>query len=370
MSNVLHDLNIRDFSKLGKSNVVSSNAMLACSHPIALSIGLEILKNNGNAVDAALAMNAVLCVAEPHMTGVGGDCFAMISVDGSTDIKALNGSGKSSENAKGSNLRKKNITSISPGSSDAITIPGAVAGWCLLHKEHGNMPWKELFDPAIEFANQGIRVHERVALDWSNNINKSSLDTDTSNIFLKNGSAFKFTDNFKNENLAETFRTIAEEGYNGFYNGWVADDMVSKLNEIGGNQTHVDFRNAEAEWVENVSGNYRGFTIHECPPNGQGIVALIILGILERFKFDRISEVDYIHIFCEATKIGYFLRDQYLADPDTNRLSVDQFLNSKILDQYASSIDMNKAKTYDNNNGLFVTATSSRSNNNIYNNNA
>ena len=154
----------RDFSDIGRSNVISSNAMLASSHPIASSVGIEILKNGGNAVDAALAMNAVLCVAEPHMTGIGGDCFAMISVDGSTNIKALNGSGKTSENAFASNLRDRNVSVISSEMPDAITIPGAVAGWSLLHEEYGHMPWKEIFHPAIDYAKSGVLVHERVWL--------------------------------------------------------------------------------------------------------------------------------------------------------------------------------------------------------------
>ena len=205
MSEIFSNLKKRDFSNFGKSNVLSSNAMLASSHPLASSVGLEVLKSGGNSVDAALAMNAILCVAEPHMTGVGGDCFAMISVDGSTNIKVLNGSGKSSENATAANLRKNNISLISPNMPDAITVPGAVAGWCLLHKEHGYMPWKEIFEPTIHFAKQGIQVHERVAFDWSKNIKKLSLDTDTSNLFLKNGRAFEFMDNFNNENF--TLRT-------------------------------------------------------------------------------------------------------------------------------------------------------------------
>ena len=167
--------------------------MLACSHPIAASVGIEVLKSGGNAVDAAIAMNAVLCIAEPHMTGVGGDCFVMLSVDGSTNIKALNGSGKSSSNAKASALRKSKLSVITSEMPDAITIPGAVEAWSLLHKEHGYMPWKDLFSPAINFATQGVKVHERVALDWSKSKQKLSLDSDTSNIFLKNGKSFKLS---------------------------------------------------------------------------------------------------------------------------------------------------------------------------------
>ena len=198
---MLNNFNDRDFSKIGKSNVISSNAMLASSHPIASSVGIDILKSGGNAVDAALAMNAVLCIAEPHMTGVGGDCFAMLSVDGSTNIKALNGSGKSSENSYASNLRTKGLSVINPEMPDAITVPGAVAGWSLLHSEHGYMPWKEIFYPAIDYAKFGVRVHERVALDWSKNIEKLSHDDDTSDLFLRNGNSFKSAQNFINSNL-------------------------------------------------------------------------------------------------------------------------------------------------------------------------
>ena len=346
MTDIFNNFDKRDFARPGKSNVLSSNAMLACSHPIASSVGIEILKSGGNAVDAAIAMNAVLCIAEPHMTGVGGDCFVMLSVDGSTNIKALNGSGKSSSNAKASALRKNKLSVITPEMPDAITIPGAVAAWSLLHKEHGYMPWKDLFSPAINFATQGIKVHERVALDWSKYKQKLSLDSDTSKIFLKNGKSFKFLDNFKNENLSETFRTIAQEGRNGFYHGWVANDMLKKLESIGGNHTLNDFGKTTAEWVKPISSDYRGFRIHECPPNGQGLVALIILSILEKFDLKNMSKTDYTHVFCEATKIGYFLRDEYLADPELNKLSVDYFLNSNLLDQYASTIDMKKAKIY------------------------
>ena len=346
MNKTLMENIVRDFSKIGRSNVLSSKVMLATSHPTAASVGIEILKNGGNAVDAAIGMNAILCIAEPHMTGVGGDCFAMLSVDGSTNIKAINGSGKSSANAKASTLRKKNIMKISSEMPDSITIPGAVAAWSLLHKEHGYMPWKELFYPAINYAANGIMVHERVALDWEKNVKKLSHDSDTSNIFLKNGTSFQYMDNFKNKNLSETFRTIADEGYDGFYRGWVANDMIKKLKSIGGQHTLEDFGNANAEWVKPISSNYRSFRIHECPPNGQGLVALIILSILEKFDLKNMSRSNYIHIFCEATKIGYFLRDQYLADPNFNKLSTDLFLNSKLLEQYASSIDINKAKIY------------------------
>ena len=280
------------------------------------------------------------------MTGVGGDFFAMLSLDGSTNLKALNGSGKSSKNAFAQNLREKGTSIISSEMPDAITIPGAVAGWSLLHKEYGHMPWNEIFEPAITYAKSGINLHERVAHDWSKNIEKLSLDSDTSKLFLKNGLPYEFTDNFVNSHLSETFRTIAEEGSRGFYEGWVANDMFEKLKSIGGKHLLNDFRNANAEWVQPILGNYRNIKIHECPPNGQGLVALVILGILEKFNINQIPKADYIHTFCEAVKIGYFLRDEYLADTANNKLSVDNFLSKKTLDKYASMINPKKARTY------------------------
>ena len=343
-------LKIRDFSKVNKSNVISSNAMVVSSHPIASSIGIDILKNGGNAVDAALAMNAILCIAEPHMTGVGGDCFALLSVDGSDNIIGLNGSGKSSDKASALNLRKKKISEISYEMPDAITIPGAVAGWTILHKKYGHMPWKDLFFHAIQYAKQGIRVHERVALDWSNNKNKLLKDYDTSKLFLKNGNVFRFTDNFKNKNLSNTFQTLAYEGFDGFYHGWVANDMVEKLESIGGSHSIKDFSNASAEWVKPIFGRYRNLNIYECPPNGQGVVALIILSLLEKFDLQKMTKVDYVHVFCEATKIGYFLRDQFLADPEFNKLSIEKFLKSDILEEYFSNIDLKKAKIFEKSN--------------------
>ena len=142
---------------------------------------------------------------------------------------------------------------------DAITIPGAVAAWSLLHKEYGYMPWKELFIPAIKFDNHGIKVHERVAFDWSKNIQKLSLDSDTANLFLKNEKSFGFMDNFKNENLSKLFEQLLR-GCNGFYHGWVANDMFKKLESIGGNHTLNDFANATAEWVKPISSDYKRFS--------------------------------------------------------------------------------------------------------------
>ena len=159
------NINPKKFKEYEKSLVIAKNGMVASSHPIASYIGLEILRNGGNAVDAALAMNGVLCIAEPHMTGLGGDCFVMLSVDGSTNIKALNGSGRSSENTSSKKLRSEGNKIIAPNMPEAITIPGAVAAWSLLHNEHGYMPWKELFSHSIHYATFGIQYIKGYIVD-------------------------------------------------------------------------------------------------------------------------------------------------------------------------------------------------------------
>ncbi len=346
LQKLFKDFRAREFSKIGSSNVIGSDAMLASSHPIASATGIDVLKNGGNAVDAALAMNAVLCVAEPHMTGVGGDCFAMLSVDGSREIKALNGSGKSSKNASAQQLRDKGFKIITADMPDAVTIPGSVAAWSLLHEEHGHMPWKDIFKPAIEYAKSGVLVHERVASDWSKNVDKLSKDNDTANLFLKGCNGYKPTDRFINLGLSLTLETVSHDGKDGFYKGWIAKDIHEKLLSISGKHSLNDFNQTSAEWVTPITGNYRSIQIHECPPNGQGIVAIIILSILEKFNINLMSKTNYMHLFCEATKIGYLLRDEYLSEPEYNKLSIEEFLNPKVLDTYVSMIDMKKAKQF------------------------
>ena len=346
MDQFLNNFHIRDFSKIGKSNIFSSNSMVVSSHPIASNIGIDVLKNGGNAVDAALAMSAVLCVAEPHMTGVGGDCFAMLSIDGSTKIKALNGSGKSSQNTSSKKLRDEGFKIITAEMPESVTIPGSVAAWSILHKEHGHMPWKDIFKPAIEFAKLGVIIHERVAFDWEKNVSKLSKDIDTAKLFLKDGNEYKVKDKFINLGLSDVFETISHDGQDGFYKDWIAEDICQKLLSLGGNQNINDFKKASAEWVVPITGTYRNIKLHECPPNGQGIVAIIILAIIEKFNISSLSKADYMHIFCEASKIGYFLRDKYLSDFHNNKLSIEEFLTSKLIDRYASMIDLKQAKYF------------------------
>ena len=342
------DFKLRNFDIPSKSHCVSKSGMVATSHSLASKAGISVLCDNGNAVDAALVMSIVLCMAEPHMTGIGGDCFALISTDGSTkNLKALNASGYAGEKYKSSEtLRKEGIKEITSSMPHSVTIPGAVHGWETLHKHYGRKPWKDIFSIALEYISEGVLVNERVALDWIRNEKKLLDDNDTKNIFLKGNKSFKFKDLFTNEKLITTFKLIADEGSKGFYNGFVARDLCEKLNNLGGYQTLNDFSNYKAEWVDPIDYSYNGYNIHECPPNGQGITVFIILSILKNFDLNHLSKFDYYHLFCESVKIAYCLRDSFICDPTFKHKNINKLLNEKKIKKYIDKIDFKKASTF------------------------
>ena len=349
---LITDFKIRNFNKIGKSHCISKTGMVATSHPIASNAGIAVLNDGGNALDAALVMSIVLCMAEPQMTGIGGDCFALITNDGTTkNLKAINASGYAGKKYQSSKtLIDKGINEIESNMPHSVTIPGAVSGWEMLHKNYGKKPWKDIFKIALEYIVDGVLVNERVSLDWSRNEKKLSEDKDSSSIFLKNKKSFKFKELFKNEKLIETFKLISEEGSKGFYNGYVAKDLCEKLNSLGGLQTLDDFSNYNANWVKPIDFCYKGYRIHECPPNGQGITVFIILSILKNFDLANISKFEYHHLFCEIIKLSYSLRDEFLSDPDFyNSLNLN-WINKKIIRKYIDKIDLKKSSKFDKSN--------------------
>ena len=343
----LTDFNIRSFDSPGRSHAMSKHGMVASSHSLASNAGLMMLKEGGNALDAAIVMSLVLCMAEPHMTGIGGDCFALISRDGSTkNIRAINGSGYAGKKYENKTLKKMGLSNIEADTPHSVTIPGAVSAWEMLHKKYGKLPWREIFKFALQYIENGVLISERVSLDWSRNQMKLSKDEITKNIFLNKGKALKFLELFKNDKLINSIRLIGEEGSKGFYNGFIARDICDKLNELGGLQTLEDFSNYTANWVKPINYNYRGYSIHECPPNGQGITVFIILAILKSFHLENLSKGDYYHLFCEAVKISYLIRDSYVSDPKFRDMNYEKLLNSKSIKNYSSSINFKKASTF------------------------
>lgn len=337
---------MRDFFSPGRSSVMADQAMISTSHPLATSVGLKCLYDGGNAVDAAIAAAAILALAEPHMTSIGGDCFALVSPKGDTDIHAINGSGRAPSRLDPNALRAKYPDGVIPRNSPhAVTIPGAIDAWYLMHQKWGQASWRSLLDPAIYYAKAGIPVHERVALDWDEDAENLN-DKDGQHHYLKDGKPYRQGQHFAVPSLAEAFELIAAHGRDGFYNGPVAKDIISKLNDLGGYHHLDDMATIQAEFVTPINGDYRQRTIWECPPNGQGVTTLIMARLFERFDPVNMAEADFIHLLAEISKQAYCLRDRFVADPDHARVSVDWLLSDAVIDKAEAAIDMSLASAF------------------------
>jgi len=323
---------------------VGENGMICTSHPAASMAGLDMLRSGGNAVDAALAAIATLAVVEPHMTGIGGDCFALFSMGGAAPI-ALDGSGRAPGAARAEWYVDRDIREIPPTSAHAVTIPGAISAWCTLNRDHGSKPLSEILAPAIRLAEQGMRVTPRVAWDWGRQIDKLSGDPATRAAYLPDGRAPGVGDLFRNRALAETLRGISREGAAGFYTGKVAKALTAKLREGGGLHQEEDFAKHRSDYVQPVKTSYRGHEVYECPPPGQGLAALMILRVIESLELGDIrhSEADRIHLLAEATKAAYRARDSYFCDPTQGDTPVARFLSDEYSARIRERIDPGRA---------------------------
>ncbi|CAN7385295.1 gamma-glutamyltransferase [Rhizobium sp. LjRoot254] len=337
---------MRNFEKPTRSVAVSRHAMAATSHPSATLTALQIMAAGGNAMDAAIAACAVQCVVEPGSTGIGGDCFALYAPKGSDQVLAYNGSGRTPAALTANWFEERGLTDVPRQSPSAVTIPGAIDAWTRLHADHGQLPFADVLAPAIRFAEEGYAITPRVHRDWSLEEKMLAADATAARIFLPNGRAPKIGEVHRQPELAETLKRIATDGRSAFYEGPVAEDMVSYLRALGGLHTMEDFADAHGEYVTPVTTEFRGYTIHECPPNGQGIIALLILNILSRFdpKGDPQSP-DRLHIEIEATRLAYAARDAWIADPDKANVPVDELLSDAFADRLASMIDLSRALT-------------------------
>jgi gamma-glutamyltranspeptidase/glutathione hydrolase len=336
---------VRDFQKPNRSLVVSREAMAATSHPSATLAAMNILAAGGNALDAAIAACAVQCVVEPGSTGIGGDCFALLSKGGSGEVIAYNGSGRAPAAATADWFAQKGISEIERQSPHAVTVPGAVDAWLTLHADHGRLPFDRILAPAIRFAEEGYAISPRVARDWNKEIELLSVDPSARRILLPGGRPPRLGEVHRQPELGATLRGIAENGRGGFYSGPVAEDMVSHLHSLGGLHTLDDFATACGEYVEPVRTGFRGYDVHECPPNGQGIIALMILNILSRFgpASGGPASADRLHLEIEATRLAYAARDALLADPAKAFVPVDDMLSDAMADRLAGMIDLKRA---------------------------
>jgi gamma-glutamyltranspeptidase/glutathione hydrolase len=337
---------MRNFEIPGRSMAVARHGMAATSHPASTLTAVEMLKAGGNAIDAAVAACAVQCVVEAGSTGVGGDCFAMVSLGGSTDVRAYNGSGRTPAGLSLSALRTAGITRIDRHSPLAVTVPGAVDAWCRLVADHGRLPMAQILAPAIAMARQGYCITPRVARDLAEEQALLRQDPTASATFLVNGRAPSVGDLQYQPLLADTLEAIGREGARAFYAGAIAEDIVAHLRQHGGCHTMKDFAGTAGEYVVPISTRYRGRTVFECPPNGQGVIALMILGILSRFKVKGDPlDVNNLHLAIEASRLAYAARDAWVCDPAMADVPVDHMLSDRLLDQLAARIDLSHAIT-------------------------
>ncbi len=320
---------MRDFHLPGRSAVHATRAMAATSQPLATLTALDVLRSGGNAVDAAVAACAVQCVVEPESTGIGGDCFCLYAPAGGDTVIALNGSGRAPAAANAEWYRERGITALEETSPHAVTVPGAIDAWARLVADHGRKGLDELLQPAIRFAEEGFPVHARVAWDWLNEGDKLAKDEAAARRFRPGGRVPAEGERFVQPELARTLRLIAAKGRDAFYEGEVAEDIVGHLRAKGGLHTLDDFAAQRCDYVEPVTTEYRGYRVHECPPNGVGTIALLMLNILEGFDpaADGPMSVARWHALIEATRLAFRDRNAFIADPRQTDVPVEMLLS-------------------------------------------
>jgi gamma-glutamyltranspeptidase/glutathione hydrolase len=312
---------MRDFQAPGRSATFATDGMCATSHPLAAKVALDILQQGGNAADAAIGAGVLLGFCEPHMTGLGGDCFVLLKPAGQERVVALNGSGRAAAASDAAALRAAGHTTVPVHGVEAITLPGAVDALCRLNADWGRLGLPETLAPAIHYAETGIPVAPRVAYDWAE---PTHLRGSARQHYLDGGAALRVGQIFRAPGQAQVLRQIARHGRAGFYEGEVAQDMIDSLRALGGVHTLDDLTTTACTYADPIQSQYRGLDLFEHPPNGTGAVAALILNILQHFDLAALDPVgpERTHLEAEATKLAYDARNRFIADPDhTTRLA-------------------------------------------------
>ena len=301
----------------GRSIVRARQGMVATSQPLASQVGLDILKRGGNAVDAAIAMAAVLSVTEPMMTGIGGDAFMLVYSAKTGQLEGLNASGRAPRALTLEYFKAKGLSAIPTTGMEAVTVPGAFDGWVTLLERHGTMSLADLLAPAIAYAENGFPLMEKASEDWAAEVPRLKQTPVTAGTFLVQNPVPQPGEIVVLKNLAQTYRTLASGGRDAFYRGPIGRAIVDYCQQNGGFLTMEDFAAQKSEWVEPISTTYRGHTLYEIPPNGQGLTALLALNMLEGIDLQSMrSQPDlYHHTMIEAMKVAFADRNRYIADP-------------------------------------------------------
>ncbi len=323
------------------------NGMAATSHPLATLAAIEVLREGGNAIDAAVTASAVLCAVEAKSTGIGGDCFVLYAPGGRGPLIGLNGSGRAPARANAEWFHERGITRIEPRSVHAVTVPGAIDAWARILDDHGTMGLDRCLVPAIRYSEEGAPVSPRTAWDWIDLVDALKADLTAKRIFLPRGRAPRVGEIHRQPELGKVLRTIARKGPPGFYRGAVARDIVGYLRRLGGLHTLEDFANHTSDYVMPIHTHYHGHKVCEIPPNGQGITALIMLNILRGFDLGGLDPNGYkrLHLEAEAGRLAYAARDAFVADPGAAKVPTARLLSRRHAESERARIRRDRAIT-------------------------
>jgi gamma-glutamyltranspeptidase/glutathione hydrolase len=328
-----------------RSEVIATQGMACTSQPLATQVALDILKQGGTAIDAAIAANATLGLMEPTGCGIGGDLFAIVWDAKTQQLYGLNASGRSPFNLTLEYFKEQGMNSIPAFGPLPVSVPGCVDGWYELHGKFGKLPIEEVLAPAIQYAERGFPVSELIAYYLNLSGRRFAEYPNFADIYMPDGQTPRKGQIFQNPALANTYRQLAAGGRDAFYKGDIAATIADFIQEQGGFLSTKDFAAHTSEWVEPVSTNYRGYDVWELPPNGQGIAALQILNILEQYDIASMGfgSPEYVHLFTEAKKLAYEDRAKYYADPDFNKIPVEELISKEYAQQRNSLINPDRA---------------------------
>ncbi|MCL5776965.1 gamma-glutamyltransferase family protein [Limibaculum sp. FT325] len=337
---------MRDFQLPGRSPLYVSNAICATSHPVAAKVAIDILEAGGNAVDAAIAGAVLLGLGEPAMTGIGGDMFALVKPAGSETVIGMNASGRAPKGVSADALRAKGWSAMDVNDANSIVVPGAIRGFERLAADHGRLGLDRLLAPTIRYAEEGLRVVPRAAFDWARG--EPRMRGAMRRHYLHGDRPLREGDLFRHPGQAEVLRRIAKDGSRAFYEGEVAEDMVSSLNALGAAHTMEDFAACEAVYVDPVAGTYRGAELIELPPNGHGATAILMAQILGHFDVAALDPLgaDRAHLEIEAAKLAYAARNEVIADPDHMTYRIEDFVSPRLAAEFAARIDRTRAMAW------------------------
>ncbi|MFK7944948.1 MAG: gamma-glutamyltransferase [Paracoccaceae bacterium] len=335
---------MRDLELPGRSPAHGMKAMAATSHTLSTNTAIDMLRQGGNAMDAAIAACAVQCVVEPGSTGIGGDNFCLYWPKGAAAPVAFNGSGKAPTGATCEYYASQGLSELPRQTPHSCVVPGAADAWCQLSADHGRLPLKDVLAPAIDYAANGFPVSSRVSADWASAVPLMAAEPNMARIFLKDGAAPKVGDMHRQPELARTMQAVADGGREAFYTGEIAKDMVDYLRGLGGLHTMEDFANSKGDYVTPISAEFRGHRVWQCPPNGQGVIALLMLNIMAKVETGATPiTTARIHAEIEACRLAYTARNVYVADPDYADIDVETLLSAGYADKLRALIDPAKA---------------------------